>query len=291
MDDRELEEREDIETGKQRTILHRERAYTWLVWLAVGCAITFTITCVIICFVTIRYGVPAAKEIKESNEQMAAGYRTAVPEFMKRLDEKDRKIDAILSNVETITGNSAKASEEIATNSPKAFQSLGDLTRAGVAEIHRIGKETHSFISDTNRSLNGEQGIFAALTDTTTRAGVMISNQDTALQALVTAGTTTVDEGKALLSELRAIVASDEWKQIRGEVLSSIRNVTSLTKHTAETVIEGRDILKTVKEYLQKYAPGILASLEKISKESSRYQKAALLANIFRLLAIGLGAL
>jgi hypothetical protein len=35
----------------------------------------------------------------------------------------------------------------------------------------------------------------------------------------------------------------------------------------------------------------ILTSLEKISKETSRYQKAALLANIFHLLAIGLSAL
>jgi hypothetical protein len=66
---------------------------------------------------------------------------------------------------------------------------------------------------------------------------------------------------------------------------------TDIAIHTDETVIEGRDILKTVKEYLQKYAPGILASLEKISKETSRFQKAGLLANIFRLLAIGLGAL
>jgi hypothetical protein len=44
----------------------------------------------------------------------------------------------------------------------------------------------------------------------------------------------------------------------------------------------GGDILKTVKEYLQKYAPGILASLEKISQDTSRYQEAISLANIFR---------
>jgi hypothetical protein len=143
---------------------------------------------------------------------------------------------------------------------------------------------------DTNNRLIGEAGLFAALTDTTRRGGEMINNQDRVLQALVTAGTTTIDEVKAMLSELRGIVASDEWKQIRSEVLSSMRNVTALTKHTDETVIEGRDILKSVKEYLQKYAPGILAYLEKIS-ETSRYQKAALPTNIFRLLAIGLGTL
>ncbi|MBI3654101.1 MAG: hypothetical protein HY231_23975 [Acidobacteria bacterium] len=144
---------------------------------------------------------------------------------------------------------------------------------------------------DTNRNLNSEAGWFAALTDTTKRGGTMISNQDQALQGLAS-------EGKATLAELREIVTSDEWKQLRGELLASMKNITSLSHHadgiathTDETIIEGRDILKRVKGYLETYAPGILASLEKISKATSKYQKATLLANIFRLIAIGIGAL
>jgi hypothetical protein len=291
MNEPEIEEREDIETGKQRTILHRNIGYTWLTWIAVVALSAITATSLFISFVVFWYGIPAAKEFKEAQSQTSNTYRNFLPDLTRRLEEKDKKIDAILTNTESITGDSARTTKVIAENAPKLFESFSDLSKAGVSEIRSIGNETRSFIKNGNQSLFGEQGLFVALTDTTKRGGDMISNQDKSLQALAS-------EGKATIAELREIAKSDEWKQIRGEMLKSMQNTASLTKHaddiaihTDETVIEGRDLIKLLKEYMKTYAPGILASLEKISQEASKLQKATLLANIFRLLAIGLGAL
>jgi hypothetical protein len=171
------------------------------------------------------------------------------------------------------------------------FEKKIDLLEPLLVQVTAATEKGGNAIAHFDNRFNGENGLLAALTDTTKRGGEMISNEDRVLQGLAS-------EGKAVLEELREIVKSDEWKQIRGEMLKSMQNASLLTGHaneiavhTDETAIEARDIAKLIKEYVERYAPGILAALEKISKETSKYQKAALLANIFRLLAIGLGAL
>lgn len=161
----------------------------------------------------------------------------------------------------------------------------------GLLELRALLRSGNVMLVDVNRAVSAPGGVLpqtamllAQLTDTTRRAGELVSNQDVVLQALVS-------EGAATLKELREIVESDEWAQIRSEMLASAKNIASTTARVDETSVEIRDLAKAVKETFQKYAPGLLETLEKIARTSSRFQKATLLANIFRILAIGLGAL
>lgn len=292
IDDEEQEERDAIETERQRVNLQRNIAYTWIARIGIVTGVCVSIMAIVLTFVTIWYIIPAAKEFKESNEQAAKNYREFIPDLKETFKEKNKAFDDTMVNVRDTTANSKEVLAEVhglvvdtrQRYAPTFFKSMNGLSTTSIKEIEKTGIELRSLIKNGNERVFGDAGLMIALTDTTTRAGDMVSNQDKVLQAIG-------GEATGLVSELRQLVASDEWKEMRAQLLETSKNVNNLSKHTDETVIESRDIVRLVKTYIETYAPGILASLEKISKETSKYQKLALLANIFRLLAIGLGAL
>ncbi len=292
IDEKEQEDRDSIETERQRDNLRRNKAYTWLARFGLVAAACVSIMCIVMTFVTIWYGIPAAKEIKEANAQAATNYRQVIPDLKDAFIEKNKQFDETMVNVNNASKKTDSILEEVhglavdarQRYAPTFFRSMNGLSTASIKEIEETGKELRLLIKNGNNRVFGDAGLMVALTDTTTRAGEMVSNQDKVLQALGA-------ESAGLVSELRQLVASDEWKELRAQLLETSKNVNSLSKHTDETVVESRDIMRLVRTYIEKYAPGILSSLEKISKETSKYQKLALLANIFRLLAIGLGAL
>lgn len=292
IDEQEQEKRDSTETRKQETILVRNIAYTWLAWLGVATMVCICVMALVIIFVTVRYVVPAAKEAKEANEQMAKNYRQFIPDLTESFKGKSKQFDDTMVNVNNASKKTDLILDEVhglavdarQKYAPTFFDSMNTISKTSVKEIEKTGNDLRTLIKDGNKRVFGDAGLMVALTDTTTKAGTMVSNQDLVLQALGAEATGTI-------AELRQLVASDEWKEMRNQLLEISKNVNNLSKHTDETVIESRDIMRLVRTYIEKYAPGILASIEKISKETSKYQKLALLANIFRLLAIGLGAL
>lgn len=139
---------------------------------------------------------------------------------------------------------------------PKINRAIENLdTRSGqlLESLNTTVQSTNSLIQHTDKNVND---LIPQITETAKAMNVSVQSLDKAIQEITSKSSVTLDD-------IHNIMASKEWL----EVLQHIDGIAG-------------DIDKTTDQM-----PSIAASIEKMAKVSSKYQKAVILAQIFSAIA------
>ncbi|MEW6211357.1 MAG: hypothetical protein AB1631_23530 [Acidobacteriota bacterium] len=263
LDEKETQEREDLE-------LSRDRAKTVRFWLdttAVALAVSLVAS---LLYATWAYAIPALKSWKEASDQTAAGYRdtlnAAAPKIVQMID----KADSVIGHLDGVTAQSERLMTGMADDIPSTLKGVQRVTGALERQVESNGSETSSLIANLNLRLTSDGGLIPTAT------GLISSLTKTADAFGVTVGELT--EAVKMASEktgrsldaINGLLARPEIVEILKHLDGTSANVEQMSASAAEAM---------------KCAPEIAESLNKIAKATSKFSKITLVANIISTLA------
>lgn len=274
----------------------KRRADTWIEWAKFAREASIALGIAVLVFCLINFGVPMMKASKESSEATKDGLN----KFNRFIDEAGPELLAAAKNVNATTGGFAEAGNNLKQGSEDFKLLLAALandkhgTPALVRELISLLAEYRTqggalmangaqLVKNSDSRLNGEDGLFVALTGVLKKFDSLVTHADTVVEGLAR-------QAPQLLTDLHDLLGSPEWKEAKQEMVKLLKNSVSLTANAdltmARVAITADSIAKA-----SVFIPGIAEILQKIAKTNSRFQKAFLLARIFGLLAAGLGSI
>jgi hypothetical protein len=186
-----------------------------------------------------------SKTVSEVN-QMITDVHAYTSSQIKNLESQQRSINASIQAAAVFNGTGRLINK---TTIPRVNKTLDSLTES----LNSL----NVMVKDTNIAVNTK--LLPQMTETIKVYGVTAEKLNEAIFKIS-------KETSLTIQEIRAIIASDEWKKI-------LENISSVTEH-----MDG--ISENIEETTDKM-PSMAALVEKMMKTTSKYQKALILSQIF----------
>lgn len=189
-----------------------------------------------------------AREIRVTATNIS-GYTTVQVEALKN-PKNQKALEAGLQTLAVYNGTGRLINTQVL---PRAMRVLDDLSGATVA--------LNALVSHSDEALN--QKLMPELVATAKALNTSVESVDRAVQDLSRRGALSLDD-------IHAIMADPSWKQALSAVAQASRHVEGVTGNLEDASAQ---------------MPSIAASLERIAKTSSKYQKALILVQVLSTLA------
>lgn len=188
--------------------------------------------------------------ITQEIKQLVGETHTYTSSQIKNLESQQKSINASIQAVAVFNGTGRLINTSVIPRINKTLDSLN----SSVVSLDAMVKHTDSSINED---------LIPQLTDTAKAFNINALELNSAIKEISAQTSLTIQE-------TRAIISSDEWK----EVLKNISSTTSHVDAIAGNVEETTDRM-----------PEIAALVEKMMKTTSKYQKALILSQIFSFIA------